>query len=176
MDHFFSFFNKTGKKPIHGYLAVAIDDSPLLQHITRHLREESKFLPMELAVPPRERGAFHLTIAMFKNGLDENDVELLKKYFNGKKIDLKVTGHGKAVNGENQALYLSVEPLEVESLRDLITQLGLSFSSTTPHITFGVHETTRKDAHGVTKEKQFDLEPFTVSGTIRLKSGSHLLF
>ena len=176
MDYFWTFFHRASKKPIHGYLAITINADSLLTKVTSRLREEFKFLPMELADPPRERGVLHVTIAMFKKGLTEDELESLRSAFKDQHVELRVTGYGKAVNHDSQALYLSVDAPEIADFRNTISRLGLQFLAPDPHITFGVHELTRKDVHGVPKLKHFDLEPFTLQGTVHFKSGPYVLF
>lgn len=175
MDYFWNFFNKTSAKPIHGYLALSIEANTLLTNITNRLRDEFKLLPMEMADPPRERGAFHVTIAMFKSGITEQDLETLRQEFQGKKVTLTITGYGVAVKQDSKALYLSVEAPEIEKFRHTIQEIGLPYLATDPHITFGVHEGTRKDVHGVPKPRQIELEPFVVSSVVQFKSGPYTL-
>lgn len=176
MDKLFNFFNKRTSTLKGSYLAVVVDTNSLLKTLSKKLREEGGFLPMEMAIPPRERDVFHSTIAFFMSGLTDDDIEKLRNAFSGREIELTVTGHGKAVKEANQAMYFSLEPKPIDSLRDELVDMGLSFNKTDPHITFGVHVETRKDAHGVPKQKQIDLEPFSVTGKVHLKVGLNTIF
>jgi hypothetical protein len=158
------------------YLAVVLEPNKQLLALSKQLREQHGFLPMHLANPPRGRDVFHATIAFFRDGIDGEQLEKLRQKFEGLGVNLELTGHGKAVKGDDQALYFSLSPDKVEALRREIKDLGISFMATDPHITFGVHTETGKDAHGVPKLPQVQLEEMELAGTVHLKQGQSTLF
>jgi len=177
MDVLFNFFNKQSSEKVKGcYLAITLDPNEFIKKLSRKIREEHGFLPMEMAVPPRAKDALHTTAAFFMSGITEEQIELLKKTFKDKIVSVTIDGHGRAEKDASQALYFSVEPGPILEIREKLTNLGFDFRATDPHITFGVHSETRKDVHGVPKQTQIQLDPFTVNGKINLKLGMTELF
>jgi len=176
MDYFYRFFHQASQKMRGLYLAVALEPSSVLLGLSKQIREEHGFMPMDMAIPPRQKDAFHTTIAFFSSGLTDDEVNKLRQTFENREVELTITGHGKAVKDDNQALYFSLDADTVNRLRDEVRNLGLDFAKTDPHITFGVHVDTRKDAHGVPKGKQVELEPFPVKGKVKLKLGTSVIF
>ena len=176
MDQFFAFFNKQASTLKGCYLAVVLEPRRQLLDLGKQLREQHGFLPMHLANPPRGKDVFHATIAFFKDGLDDDQMEKLKKKFEGLEVTLELSGHGKAMKGEDSSLYFTVNPEQVELIRSEIKSLGIPFMATDPHITFGVHTDTRKDVHGVAKLPQVKLDAFELHGIVQLKQGQSKLF
>lgn len=176
MDQFFAFFNKEASLLKGCYLAVVLEPHKELLALSNQLREQHGFLPMYLANPPRAKDSFHATIAFFREGIDGEQLEQLRQKFEGMEVSLELIGHGKAVKGDDQALYFSVNPEQVEAIRREIKNLGIPFMATDPHITFGVHTDTRKDAHGVAKLPQARLDSVELRGAIHLKQGQSTLF
>ena len=158
-------------KSLNGaYLAVSFRPSGAFERQAEQLRRQLGFVDMSHAVPPRSGQELHVTVGYFKH-LSADELQRLRRQFDGKKAQLTVTGYGVA---NKQVAYFSVEGIEAD--RRFLQGEGLRYDATDAHITFGVSPKTPRDVHGVAKKAQKPIEPVTIEGEYHLKQGQRVIW